>query len=77
MPSKGIKLKPVKNSSNITAYGYDPKTRALHVAFKSGRTYRYADVPAALFARLEIAESKGSFIATEIVKGDFESTQVE
>lgn len=38
-----MRIKPVKSSS-ISAIGYDPEMRTLHVEFSSGRTYHYKGV---------------------------------
>lgn len=38
-----MKLKPV-TSSSISAIGYDPESRTLHVEFQSGRAYHYKGV---------------------------------
>lgn len=70
-----ITMKQVPKSSNVHAYGYDPATKTLRVAFKSG-TYDYAGVPSEVVAALDEAKSKGSFIATSI-KGKFSSTKFQ
>lgn len=49
-------------SPNIKAIGYDGGTSELLVEFRSGKTAIYHDVPASVFAELEAAPSKGSFI---------------
>jgi hypothetical protein len=48
-------------SSNIDAIGYDDEAAELWVQFKSGSTYIYIDVPAAVAAELDFAPSKGSY----------------
>ena len=50
---------PVK-SSNIDSVGYDQKTMALTVKFKSGSTHQYDDVSPEKHAELMKAESVGS-----------------
>ena len=51
------------NSSVIAAMGYDAATRALTIVFRAGRgTYRYFDVPAAVLAAFQAAESKGTYL---------------
>ena len=53
-------------SSVIRAYAYDPAAHALDVTFVTGRRYIYADVPAAIFAALDRAPSKGGFFNRRI-----------
>jgi lysyl-tRNA synthetase class 2 len=53
-------------SSVLANVTYDRRTRALEVRFVTGRTYRYADVPADLYERLLKAESKGRFFNSHI-----------
>ncbi|HEY6437100.1 MAG TPA: KTSC domain-containing protein, partial [Ignavibacteriaceae bacterium] len=60
------------DSSAISSYEYDDETLELDVKFKSGIEYRYYDVDEATFEKLQLAESKGNFIATEIKKFEFE-----
>jgi hypothetical protein len=36
-------------STNVSAVGYDPASRRMHVQFSSGSTYEYLDVEQALF----------------------------
>lgn len=47
----------------------------LDVTFANGRTYRYEDVPEAVFARLQViaeeGESVGSAVNRLVVKGDY------
>lgn len=52
---------PVKDSSAITAHGYDPDTRKLRLTFKSGGTHEYDDVQLEKYAALTGAHSMGSF----------------
>ncbi|MBN2258119.1 MAG: KTSC domain-containing protein [Anaerolineaceae bacterium] len=73
MPS----LVPVKGSSNVYAYSYDPQVRTLYVQFlepplrnRPGPLYRYRDVPLGVFRRFERAPSKGKYIHMHI-KGHF------
>lgn len=53
-------------SSMMTGVDYDEETRELDIRFASGKTYRYFDVPADVYARLLDAESKGQFFNEEI-----------
>lgn len=67
-----VTLKPHKNgSSNIAAFGYDPKAGELHVKFRQeGPTYIYAGVSAKLNDDMHAAESAGKFFHAHI-KGKF------
>jgi lysyl-tRNA synthetase class 2 len=48
-------------SSLLTEIKYNPRSRNLDIRFVTGRIYRYADVPPALYQRLLEARSKGAF----------------
>jgi hypothetical protein len=48
-------------SSVIASIGYDEKTRALDIEFRTGATWRYLDVPPEIYHALLAAESKGRF----------------
>ena len=50
---------PAVESSAILAIDYDAEAARLEVRFASGILYTYADVPAAAFAALLAAPSKG------------------
>lgn len=54
------------NSSSIAACGYDAKTKVLTVEFARGKTYRYADVPQAVFEDLKDAESPGKYFQSYV-----------
>ena len=71
-----MKLIPVPNSSNVTAFGWDEATQTLRVEFRGGKQYDYANVPRELYAEFAVAPSKGKFIAGRI-KPAFECTPVE
>lgn len=58
-------MTPVK-SSNLSAVGYDPATRALTVQFKSGASHHYADVSPEAHAALMAAESVGKHFHAHI-----------
>ena len=62
-------------SSQLSFIGYDEDKAELFVTFKKGQTYKYSDVPKAIFTRLKNADSVGSFYATNI-KGKYESEKV-
>lgn len=59
------------DSTALNGFGYDDARRYLEVSFKHGKTYVYLNVPPAIFARMQTAESKGQFV-TDFVKGNFE-----
>ena len=69
-----MKHKPV-TSSNISAIGYDPKTKLLEVVFHSGRTYQYEGVPASVVDDLENASSIGKYF-NENIKGVYHYSEV-
>ena len=52
---------PVRGSSNIESYGYEPVTGTLAVRFHSGREYHYPGVPASTWEALLASTSKGLF----------------
>jgi hypothetical protein len=62
-------------SSMIAGVEYDDETRELDILFSSGKTYRYFDVPADVYAMLLDAESKGQFFNEEI-KGAYRYAEV-
>lgn len=73
-PAPAFNMYPVAKSSNILATGYDAASKTLAIQFKGGgKTYHYADVPAATFDALEKAESVGKFVVSQIV-GKFKHT---
>jgi hypothetical protein len=59
------KMIPVK-SSNVEAVGHDAASNELHVRFKGGAHYIYANVPAAIHDSLHASESVGKFIGAHI-----------
>ena len=61
-----MKLTPVE-SSMISAVGYDSDTRTLQVAFSSGKRYEYHNVPQETYEELMAAESKGSYMRSDII----------
>ena len=60
------------DSSNVEAIGYDPDAQELHVRFvKSGETYVYYGVEEWVFQELIQADSKGTYLNTNI-KGNYQ-----
>ncbi len=62
-------------SRSVSAIGYDPATFELEIEFRSGRTYRYQQVPVAAYRLLLRAPSIGEFVNTQI-KPRFEAHEV-
>lgn len=60
-----MELIPV-SSSDIKAIGYDKTTTILVVAFHSGGTYQYFNVPEHLYLAFIDAGSKGQFLHQHI-----------
>lgn len=56
---------PLK-SSNLESCAYDAESETLEVSFKNGGKYRYAGVPAEVYAQLTAASSPGGFFAGRI-----------
>jgi hypothetical protein len=52
-------LRPRLKSSNLESVGYDTETMTLEVEFKSRAVYQHYAVPAAVYAGLMRACSKG------------------
>lgn len=61
-----ISIKPVK-SSNVEGYHYDAAAKALHIKFKTGKTYEYAGVEPHDIDALTKAESFGSHVSKHII----------
>jgi hypothetical protein len=57
---------PHVQSSVMTRVHYDDDTAELDVSFVSGKVYRYASVPLAIYVDLLDAESKGEFFNANI-----------
>ena len=64
-----LKLREVQ-SSNIEQIGYNEGSEVLYVKYKSGKVYAYDKVPKNIYEGLEKAESKGSYMNSQ-VKGKF------
>ena len=53
---------PFNPSSNILAVTYDDDSSELYVQFKSGKTYRYSPIPAAVADGFAVAASAGQYL---------------
>lgn len=53
-------------SSSVAAFAYTAEDMMLFVRFKTGRTYRYAGVPAGVYGAFARADSKGTFFNSQI-----------
>ena len=53
-------------SSVIRDFRYAPERSELHVAFTTGRRYRYFEVPAEIVEAMQAAFSKGEFFNRHI-----------
>jgi hypothetical protein len=53
-------------SSSISAVRYDAKHSELEISFRSGRTYRYFDVPQSVYAWLLRVPSVGTYVNRHI-----------
>jgi len=62
-------------SSSIAAFAYTAEDMMLFVRFKTGRTYRYAGVPAGVYGAFARAGSKGTFFNSQI-QGRYAFTQI-
>lgn len=60
-----MKREPV-HSSAIASLGYDARQAILEVEFRSGRTYRYFEVPEFLYQGFVLAASKGDYFRRRI-----------
>lgn len=70
-----MELRPL-NSSFVIAHHYDPETKVMHLQFRSGKTYKYEDVPADVHKDLTEASSPGGFFHQHI-KSRFTGVPVE
>lgn len=55
------------DSSMISAFRYDESKNMLEVRFHNSDTYRYLNVPAEVAEGLRQAESKGSYMQSNII----------
>ncbi len=69
-----IRREPVQSRA-LAAVGYSKRLRALEVEFKRGGTYRYLDVPPAVYHQLLAADSKAGFYNRH-VRGKYRSVYV-
>lgn len=53
-------------STSLRSVGYDPASHTLDIEFRSGRVYRYFQVPPSLHEALMAASSKGRFFVAQI-----------
>jgi lysyl-tRNA synthetase class 2 len=53
-------------STHLATADYDPDRQTLDVKFRTGKVYRYFDVPAAVFDELLAAPSAGRYFNTKI-----------
>lgn len=63
------------SSSNIQAIGYDADSQTLEVEFKTGPMYHYTGVPRSEYEAMMAADSKGTFLNTNI-KGRYPFTRL-
>lgn len=66
------------NSSNIIAFGYDPKKKALWVVFHNHNIYKYRGISQEQFEDLRLADSKGKWVNANLVKPkvDFDKYEI-
>lgn len=63
-------------SSCIAAIAFSADASVLELEFRNGLAYEYFGVPAALYADLLSAESKGAFV-TRFIRGHFPFRRLE
>jgi uncharacterized protein YuzE len=66
---------PFVESSMMSRVEYDEDTSELDITFKSGKTYRYREVPPDIYSDLLDAESNGEFF-NEKIKDTFDFVEV-
>jgi len=66
---------PLVESSMMLRVEYDEDTSELDITFKSGKTYRYREVPPDIYSDLLEAESKGEFF-NEMIRDAFQFVEV-
>jgi hypothetical protein len=69
-----MRREPLTSSALVSA-GYDPERQLLEIEFRSGRIYRYRDVPAGVYAFLLRTKSKGSYV-TRMIDGHYEHEEI-
>ena len=57
-------------STTLSAVAYDESEEVLRLQFRSGATYEYSGVPAAVHAELLKASSKGEYF-NQVIRGHF------
>lgn len=62
---KHPEMTPIKSSA-MQGYAYDPTSRTLHVEFRPGSVYAYADVSAEKVEAMMGNQSPGSYFAANI-----------
>jgi len=68
-------LKIDTRAANIEGHEYSPETEHLTVIFRGGRRYRYAGVKQDIADQFAAAQSKGSFLHSNIL-GKYEHTKI-
>ncbi len=78
-PAEGVRSRihrePVKSTS-LAAVGYSKRLQILEIEFRTGAIFRYEGVPASVYRRLIIAESKGRFYRL-FIRGKYKSLRVK
>jgi hypothetical protein len=62
----GVERQPVQSGA-LASVGYDLEAEALEIEFRSGRVYRYEQVPPSVHDWLLRAPNKGIFVTRQIV----------
>jgi len=62
-------------SSNVQAVGYYPASQELRITFRSGPTYKYANVPESVYRSMMRSASIGQFVAT-VLKPGYKATKL-
>jgi hypothetical protein len=57
----GMQRSPLQSQAVLSA-GYDPATRELEIEYRTGRIYRYREVPHGVFEFLLRTPSKGGYV---------------
>jgi hypothetical protein len=62
-------------SRGLATVGYSKRLRALEIEFRKGGSYRYFDVPPAVYRQLQAADSKATFYNKNI-RGKYRAVRV-